>query len=172
MGFFSQDNEWELISSITTVAPVTTISVTGLDGNANGLIRLVIELFLGTGVVATYAVRPNGLAVPAMRSSNILNFGGVPINDIAVGDWRVASGLNTVTRLRGTFLCQAPARAWGRSFTFLGGTGIPSVVWGQIHAFGYWDDILTNITSFDIVSSVAGRILAGSTVKAYKRIGG
>ena len=150
-------------SSTVLGADATTMSVTGLDGDAHGLYELECQLLL-LGGAGNIQLEPNGS--PGTRSE--VNNGGTPTDHT---DWRLTTftGVTAPYHYHFTMKFYAARTLNGQtrspSYWFTGtrsgegGTPFTNIM----HGAGY---VLapSNIASLDFVASLANGILAGSQV--------
>jgi hypothetical protein len=149
-------------------AGVTSFSV-ALPLWRKGAARLVVQgrVIQSTGIAALI-FRPQGSTTNQTQASTIWFAGGGSVATAAGTSLRVASpseGTTLQTDFDFTFTLPTGARRYweskGSSFVSTPRTE------RRFLDSGYWDDTVTEITSFDIVSDISGALLAGTWLKAF-----
>lgn len=165
---------WELIEQKTITSAVTSVTFSGLDGDADEIYLLIWQMKHPAGGVgaADMTVRPNGLTtnqtgvrVPmstgtvSASTRTVMDLGRVGQGDGEDGVGRAVfmaiKSINSVARRRQMF---------SESVEYLG-SGPSTARW---QASSTWNETSTNITSLEIVSSVASAIASGSRFSLYK----
>lgn len=163
---------WVLVENKEISSDVTTVSFTGLNGNTDFAYRLQGRI-IRTGATGNYTMEPNGLAPPSGYSTII----STHVNTLDVNtsgfltDLRFASAAGTrIIQFDILFYARIIVQgvSFRRSFRSIATTLATTSVVNGFDAFGMWDDITTNITSLDIVSSIASDIRTGSHITLYR----
>ena len=158
-------DRWEPLGITVADSAVTTLEIDGeFDGNTDGEYRFDVDLILVTGTAKTIDLVPAGVDSADLDSV----YQQTSIITVA-NAWRLAS-MDDETRLWGRANIEPKARTAGHMFRWHGGIAWPGGGVSHIsQAFGSSDDNESNITGWSITSSVASKIGAGSTVRAYRR---
>lgn len=162
----------DTVSSVSAGSNVTDLEIPGLDGNADGRYYLEGVIHVPASVAHVYTFRPNGLTT---------NLSGVQSDNEGTAttstDWRIAPSVNESTPVAITF------RAWIGAQTTVGGvatrrtfdclTLVTHGNSGETYQYSYrctgvWRETSTNLTSLNLVSSVASGILQGSSIHVYR----
>jgi hypothetical protein len=157
-----------LVEKKEILAAVTTVTFSGLDGDADGIYVLESHIVPTGAGVTNYFMNPNTLTTG--QGGNLVDLGG-------------AYSQSALTRFQFS-LTDAGAGAIGSAFSTTklwaraagpGATGLrrrmlsyAQVGGRQITAAANWSDVATNITSLEIEASVASQIGIGSTLTLYK----
>lgn len=161
---------WALLESKSISTAVTSVTFSGLDGDTDEIYILSGRIKNGTASSCRYEIRPNGITTN--QNTAIAEFTGSAINHLDIGALVMAretfgSGtvlfFNTIhaRKAEGGNALERYVRV--RS-SFRSGA---ATVYGDIMA-GIWDETATNITSLDIVATVASGIGAGSRIALFR----
>ncbi len=168
---------WELVEKKVIASDLTSITFSGLDGDTDEHYMLVAhETPLTTaGGDYTITMRPNGATtlqqthLEAVPSSSGIRFTANHPDLRWRGVYQRAIGLVINT----TMWFHAKSGDVRVLHTNNGGSRAPPKVFpsglGVESSTGVWDDTSANITSIDIVASVAGGIATGSVYCLYKK---
>jgi hypothetical protein len=171
------DPALELIETIDVVAPATTVSFTGLNGDVDKLYSLIWTIRKTGGPaspITKYVLRPNGVTTNQQSVCRTNSSSGANISTITF-DLQLAEsgGVTNDGQMTGETLIHAETGQIVRSFktealqTFPSFASPPSL--NNLSHSGFWNESVTNITSLDIVA-VGGihPIGAGSTFSLYR----
>ena len=149
----------ELIEAWEVSAAATSHTFSGLDGDADGLYLIVYRILQGAaGSVTT--CQPNGIS---SNQSTGGVYSGAGVGTILTSALQIAG--NSDSEIGQCWFDAATGMdRTGRFNSFEWTGGSPYMVDGR----WLWLDDTTNITSLDIVASVASGIDAGSYVRLYK----
>ena len=140
------------------IADATSTTFSGLVGDADG--GYFLDFRLKTAINASVYLRPNG----ATTNLHAMQSNGVGISDAFIGVQ--ASGANEW--LLGSTNWNARSgilRTWQGVF----GWGPATAIAETRAVAGLWNETATEITSFDLVSSVASGLKIGSVATLYRR---
>jgi hypothetical protein len=151
----------------------TTVTLSGLSGNKDGVYLLVGKLVNQSGAAPYYALRPNGLTTN-LRSLIVRDDGaswGAP-NRAANGRFAFAPSTSAhwcsfALEIHASKVVGAIAGiiTWQGQFTPYDPT-IP-IIYGGL-CYGAWNETATELVSLDIVSESANGIGQGSQITLYK----
>lgn len=156
-----------LVERKEIAAAVTVVTFAGLDGDADEIYKLVARI---NAVSATYSLRPNGLVTNQAfrRNENAVSSSGVgmPIVQVGIGIEQLmftlefhARDIVLATNMGRMVLGQAMSANTA-------GIGSPTVP--ILNQFGHLWTGAGNVTTLDVISSVANGIGIGSTLNLYK----
>lgn len=161
---------WEVVERKTVVANATTLTFSGLNGDTDEAYMLVWSMKNSTSSVTDLSWRPNGVTTnqtgtrmpitsgsPSASTRTVLDLGRVGIaasNEAAgVSFFYARKVVNSVARNR---------HAWSDSVEF------QNTAVARWFSASTWAETSTNITSIDIVASVANAIADGSRFTLYR----
>ena len=160
-----------LVERKLITAHATTVTFSGLDGNTDEVYRLIMRLLNKAGASVKYVMNPNGETTNL--SSNFAYNGLAGVN---AATWQLSS--NTAADLTDNNWANYSVDIWAKNDPnsiaairqYHGDLGVatttPAAARGQFS--GVWNETSSNLTSLDIVSSVANGIGNGSTLVLYK----
>ena len=160
------------VSRTVLTSNAQTLSVTGLDGDADGYYEIEGKLILSTSDL-NIDMQPNGSTASLFSAY----FRDSALNLRSNTIWRLMDGSPFSTYHTFNFkICFWAGRtqngvAVNRSLVAQGGENyvFDATNHTSIHeTTAVWEDVSANLTSFDFVSSIAGGILAGSQVVVRK----
>jgi hypothetical protein len=149
------------------LAPVTTVTFAGLDGNADGIYVLHYYCVAPSGVPTFFYLKPNGIH---FTTSDRAVLAAAYAHQVEAGIMRIA--YTTVASHRCYSVTNFWARAAGPGATPLGRLAQTSIqLFGgrNLHT-GWWSDTSTNITSLVIEANLANGHAVGSTMSLYKLV--
>jgi len=167
---------WQLIEvkDITTAA--TSVTFSGLDGDADGEYMLLyrIRKIPATASIAFYTMRPNGISINQDTIRRAHSTSGANItsifNDLRIADGGFTAGVQQV----GVLYLDAKTGTEARQFLsdlnlFAGAVPLINGALRRDIYSGLWQDTTTNITSLDIVANFTNGIGIGSQFCLYKK---
>jgi len=161
------DSGLVLVEKKVFTANATSYTFSGLDGNTDGVYKMIAQIKNGTGATRFYTIRPNGAT---SNISSAYHVAGNAVNSAAA---------DTVW-----YLCGATASGWGqgealiyaiqsshsvslpRSFQSM--SGYTDGVMKVLNCVGLWNETSTNLTSLDVVADASNGIADGSVISLYK----
>lgn len=160
-----------MVEAVAT-ADCTDLEIAGLDGDTDGRYYMEGVIHVPASTAVYYTVRPNGV---------ITNLGGVAWGDaggsLIAGYWILCDSIDQAGPVCLSFQAwinaQASVGGVARQRHFVARTLVTHANAGLAYQSGYectgsWRETSTNITSLNIVSSVASKILQGSAVQVYR----
>ena len=158
-----------LVEHKTITGNTTTVTFSGLDGNTDGVYRLIAKILNNSGGTPFYKIAPNGAttniigqqlygsgASPSASGQAFLTIGFANAN----AKWFRAS-IDIDARKNPNSIA-SPMTYSGTFFNFDGTNPFAGTVGGE------WTETSTNITTLDVVSSIASGIGDGSELWLYK----
>lgn len=157
-----------LVENKIITSAVTSVTFSGLNGNTDGVYKLLAQIKNGANALTFYTVRPNGQTTNLSTIYHTDNGGGSSNNTDTV--W---------------YLCGADALSWGegeallhaiqsshsvsQNRTFQSMSGYSNGGNLQIlRTVGLWNESSTNITTIDVVATQTNGIGDGSVIGLYK----
>ena len=156
-----------LVEKKLVTGDVSLLTFSGLDGNTDEIYKLVGRIRV-TGTAPEFTLEPNGIST---NQDSLLVENGIQVSSPA--NLMMSNGIGATHPLQ-TFEAIFWAKANPNSIAtnrllqsiYSVATATAMVTTGQAHSV--WDEDSTNITSLDVVSSIASDIRDGSTVALYK----
>lgn len=162
-----------VISSAVAAVDTTTLSVTGLDGDAHGTYEIEGDLIIDTAAI-NISAEPNGATANTFSVEALLDIAKAQ----RAGEWRlftqtVAVGTYHYLRFRMTVWAQRTKNSVARNRSYLvhGQEAFDFDATQHNNTFqgsGTLENATANLTSLDFVSSVASGIKAGSEIIVRK----
>lgn len=165
-----------LVKKKLITSDVTSVTFSGLNGDVDEVYKIVGRI-KQTGGVQQFELRPNGIT--AGQSSVIARFHtSAPSSDVRAAISRLILADDPVVASPDVTVFDAIF--WARKvvnsvamnrmlishFHTSTTTSVPALAVGS--AWSTWDDDSTNVTSLDVVSTIASDIRDGSTIALYK----
>lgn len=157
---------FDLVENIDVVAPATSVSfATGVDGDTDEVYALVFRMIKAVVAAITVVLKPNGVTTNQVTKGTI---DGTGVGTISTATLQiVANGSGTTGDVdHGLVTIDAKTGAV-RTARMNSLEAVGSSVY-LIDAGMSWNETVTNITSLDVVCSVAAGIGAGSYFRLYK----
>jgi hypothetical protein len=167
---------WKKIAEVDVTSDVTSVTITGLDGDADKIYMLCTKIVIPNTGSRGIRLRPNGL--PGTRT---VVDGGYFTGSTAGPETEGDNEISLVGIESGVIGCTADTfhiihaeTGRRRSFTGISGSADANTTLGDRTRTrvggGYWDDTTTNITSLEIISTVTNGIGAGSKITLFKLV--
>lgn len=157
----------QLIERKLLTASATSVTFSSLDGNAEGVYRLVTRILNRSGSTASYTLRPNG-ATTNQNSSRGYSNNGSGGNDTTT-TLRFAECENNMDIVSQTDFfarCDPDSIATKRWYTGHYTAFSAGVIVAMVG--GRWNETSTNMTTLEVVSSVSNGLGEGSEITLYK----
>lgn len=154
----------ELVESKDFSVAGTSHSFAGIDGDTDEVYQLEYRIIKDTASAMLVTIQPNGITT---NQDSYERYDGTSSGSAHYTDLRIVdSGVGSVGDVHG-------GRLWFHSKS--GAHRVGQSLWSEVAAGTYilqatlvWREIVTNITSLDIVSDVALGIGPGSFLRLYK----
>lgn len=170
-GFLGGDSAGTLIAHVTASSNIADLAIPGLDGNTHEryLLEALIHVSASSGSI--FSLRPNGLTTNQVSTISA-GIGGYATN----ADLRFTGALGVAGPVF------VKLRAYIDASTTLGGVArwrtfeyyatahynVGTAYQTQYRSSAQWQETSTNLTSLNVIGSVAASILTGSQAMVFK----
>ena len=164
---------WQLIEVKDITVDATTVTFSGLDGDADGEYMLLFRFRTSQALEAFYTIEPNGISANQNTIRQIIIATGVSTATFPTL-LLASAGTNTDKQWIGIAYFDAKTGTTARQIISDSNTRLTNltIAAGGLRRAtfaGSWDDTTTNITSLDIVCDIANGIGSGSQLCLYKK---
>ena len=164
---------WQLIEVKDITVDATTVTFSGLDGDADGEYMLLFRFRTSQALEVFYTIEPNGISANQNTIRQIIIATGVSTSTFPTL-LLASAGTNTDKQWIGIVYFDAKTGTTVRQIISESSTRLTNltIAAGGLRRStfaGSWDDTTTNITSLDIVSDIANGIGSGSQLCLYKK---